>query len=283
MTPSPWILPWISQTSGAASTRVWEAVLPADSGWLNGHFPDDPVLPGAAMLAQVEYLAATVRSSSSPVAAVGYKRVKFRQMVRPGARLIVSIAPRQAASGEAFAFEMTAGGELCSSGVVAFVPTAKPLHAASRGPVEIDQPGNRWPMTDLLPHRPPALLVVDLLTPNAEGGVVTAVVGETWPMCESGQVSSVVLFDLVAQAAGAWAGWRARAARETRAPGYFAGVKNSTLYRRHVACGTGLTVRLRREAEVGPLLALHAKVRDETTAYAAMAIQALAANGSAGL
>jgi len=52
---------------------------PADSPFLQGHFPGNPVVPGAIMLG---FLAARLADHGLCIAAVG--RMKFRRILRPG-------------------------------------------------------------------------------------------------------------------------------------------------------------------------------------------------------
>jgi 3-hydroxyacyl-[acyl-carrier-protein] dehydratase len=92
------------------------AVVPAESPWFGGHFPAGPVLPGVAMLALVEE---TLRvfvghAVAPPIDVVGFRRVRFRHMVQPGATLQVSV--RRAKSERAFEFQVDADGTLACSG-----------------------------------------------------------------------------------------------------------------------------------------------------------------------
>lgn len=93
----------------AARVRV-----PETSPWFSGHFPDFPVLPGIAQLAMVRD--AVSRISGKEVGVGGLRRVRFKQMIRPGQELDVAIA-RQGRTGE-FTFRITAGPDLVCSGIM---------------------------------------------------------------------------------------------------------------------------------------------------------------------
>lgn len=92
------------------------AVVPAQSQWFGGHFPSGPVLPGVAMLALVEETLRVFvgQAAAPPVDVVGFRRVRFRHMVLPGATLQVSV--RRAKSENAFDFQVDADGTLACSG-----------------------------------------------------------------------------------------------------------------------------------------------------------------------
>ena len=44
----------LSQLAGTAERMTAAAAVPGDSAWYAGHFPDNPILPGIAILAMVE-------------------------------------------------------------------------------------------------------------------------------------------------------------------------------------------------------------------------------------
>ena len=54
----------------------------------------------------------------------------------------------------------------------------------------------------LLPHRPPMLLVDEILTLDDDGAVTRSVVRADWPLCDGREASAIVLVELVAQTSG---------------------------------------------------------------------------------
>jgi 3-hydroxymyristoyl/3-hydroxydecanoyl-(acyl carrier protein) dehydratase len=66
-----------------------QAVATADATWFAGHFPEAAILPGVALLAFVEdSLRAFWPDAEHPAVEVsGFRRVRFRARVSPGARL----------------------------------------------------------------------------------------------------------------------------------------------------------------------------------------------------
>jgi 3-hydroxymyristoyl/3-hydroxydecanoyl-(acyl carrier protein) dehydratase len=80
-----------------------EFLIPADHPTAPGHFPGNPILPGALLLDLVVTAIAGERDGE----AVQIKSAKFLQPVRPGARL----ALRWQASGGGIRFECNVAGQ----------------------------------------------------------------------------------------------------------------------------------------------------------------------------
>ena len=65
-----------------------------NSAWFSGHFPGQPVLPGVAILAAAARLAVKGGlEDGRPVDVLGFKKVRFTQLVSPGEELIISLSP----------------------------------------------------------------------------------------------------------------------------------------------------------------------------------------------
>jgi 3-hydroxyacyl-[acyl-carrier-protein] dehydratase len=108
---------WQPQLESSSPDEVTAVeVAAAGSSFFEGHFPGDPILPGVAMLALVEQ---TLRDFVLPEpAATGIavmRRVRFKQLVRPGSPLRVRItrtAPRM------YSFELQANGQPAAQGLL---------------------------------------------------------------------------------------------------------------------------------------------------------------------
>lgn len=83
---------------------------PADSPFLDGHFPGNPIVPGAAMLA---FLAERLSGAGLAIARV--RRMKFRRPLLPGRPIEVSLVER---SGEARVEIRDADGVVASATLV---------------------------------------------------------------------------------------------------------------------------------------------------------------------
>ena len=90
-----------------------EVHVPTDSAWFDGHFPGNPVLPGIAQLGMVLDLIGT--ALEKPVCVKEVSRVRFKQMILPGDRVVVTAQPKPAKEG-LFAFRVMKDDELVCSG-----------------------------------------------------------------------------------------------------------------------------------------------------------------------
>jgi 3-hydroxymyristoyl/3-hydroxydecanoyl-(acyl carrier protein) dehydratase len=93
----------------------------ADHPMLPGHFPGDPIVPGAWLLSQVLIDAAEWLARTAPGAVVaGVRSVKFLQPVRPGQAYAIDFA---AGSGSV-KFTLMLGDVRCASGVLELADAA---------------------------------------------------------------------------------------------------------------------------------------------------------------
>lgn len=96
-------------------TTSAEITIPADSQWFEGHFPNDPILPGVAQLALVAEL---IKQKFDPVGGLSaVKRVRFRQIVRPADRLKITIT-RNCNTLSGFNFSITCQDRTVCSGLL---------------------------------------------------------------------------------------------------------------------------------------------------------------------
>jgi 3-hydroxymyristoyl/3-hydroxydecanoyl-(acyl carrier protein) dehydratase len=99
-----------------------EQLIPADHPALPGHFPGDPVVPGALLLAwALQSIEAGAGVSLSPCR---IKSAKFPSPARPGDRITIAYAPTGA--GAAMRFSCTVGGRDVLRGEVACAGRSTP-------------------------------------------------------------------------------------------------------------------------------------------------------------
>jgi len=116
---------WLRLREGGVEVRpdgiAARAQIPADSPFFSGHFPDNPVVPGIALLALVK-LALAAAAEVTPAAGgrevVGFKRVKFRRIQTCGGEFAVRVELREGAQEEALRFSVSIGGELLCDGLM---------------------------------------------------------------------------------------------------------------------------------------------------------------------
>jgi len=93
------------------------AEVPVDSDWFSGHFPDEPILPGIALIHLVEQAViqdALCRGMMLRIRAL--KRVKFLRPVRPGDVLTIIVDVENAQKDLTFSFKITDKENMVCSG-----------------------------------------------------------------------------------------------------------------------------------------------------------------------
>ena len=89
-------------------------VLP-DSPWFGGHFPENPTLPGIAQLEMA--IDAIQLVSKRNLSVTGFRKVRFKRVIRPGEKLKVIATPRKPQEGS-YAFRILVEDELACNGVL---------------------------------------------------------------------------------------------------------------------------------------------------------------------
>ena len=95
--------------------RILHAEVPSESPWFDGHFPGDPTLPGIAQLKMA--LDAIRLAENRNVSAAGFRKVRFKRVIRPGEKLQIIAAPRKSDE-DAYVFRILVGNELACNGVL---------------------------------------------------------------------------------------------------------------------------------------------------------------------
>ena len=102
-----------------------------------------------------------------------------------------------------------------------------------------------WSVTELLPHRPPMLLLDEVLGFDAEQVQASHTITATAPFLEAEGVPGHIGIEYMAQACGAWAGIRARQAGGLPRIGFLLGARGCRLYRAWFRPGEQLLVSVR--------------------------------------
>lgn len=92
-----------------------EVEFPGESPWFDGHFPQDPVLPGIAQVAVVQDLLRRAFGKDLHIREIG--RIRFKRKISPSDRVAVTITPGNA-TGDVYRFRMTCGDEPVCNGTL---------------------------------------------------------------------------------------------------------------------------------------------------------------------
>jgi predicted hotdog family 3-hydroxylacyl-ACP dehydratase len=112
----------------------------------------------------------------------------------------------------------------------------------------------------LVPHRPPALLLVAVLRAEGGGGVLLGCVPPEHPLVNAGRAPIVLAVELAAQAAAALAAL-VRTTGGDVSLGYLVGIRDAELRATQLPVGRRLVVELRAEGAAPPLAVHRAIVR----------------------
>jgi 3-hydroxymyristoyl/3-hydroxydecanoyl-(acyl carrier protein) dehydratase len=103
-----------TQSSVVATFQV-----PEDSSWFAGHFPEEPILPGVAILFMVTDLIGQIEGSPQRKTRIaGLKRVRFRLPVRPNDTVTVVLTRENAGRVNSYGFQARIRGEIACTGAV---------------------------------------------------------------------------------------------------------------------------------------------------------------------
>ena len=112
------VLKWYSILGLQASDDdqiILDAEVLPESPWFDGHFPENPTLPGIAQLEMA--IDAIQLVSKRNLSVTGFRKVRFKRVIRPGEKLKVIATPRKPQEGS-YAFRILVEDELACNGVL---------------------------------------------------------------------------------------------------------------------------------------------------------------------
>jgi 3-hydroxyacyl-[acyl-carrier-protein] dehydratase len=105
-------------------TPVGSFSLPVSHPMFAGHFPGNPIVPGAYLIALVERRANDwLRLQGAALRVSGVSAVKFTRPLRPDEVCEIAFAPPAA---DTLRFRLQVGGAPCASGTFTLAPDAAP-------------------------------------------------------------------------------------------------------------------------------------------------------------
>ena len=103
----------ISMTQASVITA--QCVVKSDSPWFDGHFPDNPIVPGIAQMNMIFDL--MQRAMGPGLKLAGFKRVRFKQLIRPDTPISVLIKPTGKTPNR-FEYQLTADQKIVCTGFI---------------------------------------------------------------------------------------------------------------------------------------------------------------------
>jgi len=96
-----------------------EAHIDSASPWFSGHFPNDPILPGIALLSIVTDIIRKIESGAgNKVALLGIRKVRFKLPVKPNMSLSISISSQNRDTNRTYLFKIFSEGEIACTGML---------------------------------------------------------------------------------------------------------------------------------------------------------------------
>ncbi|MEN6317679.1 MAG: hypothetical protein ABFD82_02840 [Syntrophaceae bacterium] len=107
------------KTDASNDVVLTEACAAAGSPWFSGHFPNDPVLPGIAILSMVtDTIKHQESQKGKKIRIRGIRRVRFRLPVRPDEVLTVSLSLPEQENDCSYQFKVSANGKTVCTGII---------------------------------------------------------------------------------------------------------------------------------------------------------------------
>jgi 3-hydroxymyristoyl/3-hydroxydecanoyl-(acyl carrier protein) dehydratase len=109
----------VGEASPDGLTAVFQ--VPPDAPWFSGHFPEEPILPGVAMLSMAAGMVRRLEAKRhGTVRLAGLKRVRFRMPVKPDDVLTIALHHEKTGVATGYAFEVRVRGNIACTGVLVF-------------------------------------------------------------------------------------------------------------------------------------------------------------------
>jgi 3-hydroxymyristoyl/3-hydroxydecanoyl-(acyl carrier protein) dehydratase len=96
-----------------------EAKIPPESPWFIGHFPNDPIVPGIALISLVvDAVKYYEEKRDNPIRISGVKRVRFKKALRPDDLLSITINQENKGQNLVYSFKVLLKEEIACTGII---------------------------------------------------------------------------------------------------------------------------------------------------------------------
>lgn len=103
----------------APDSLIAEFQIREDSPWFAGHFPDEPILPGVAILSMAAEMVRHFEGiQQRKIRIAGLKRVRFRLPVKPHDTVTMELTCEKPDRVVSYGFQARVKGEIACTGVV---------------------------------------------------------------------------------------------------------------------------------------------------------------------
>lgn len=92
-----------------------QLIVGPDSPWFDGHFPGNPIVPGIAQMSMIFDL--MQRTMGPGLKLEGFKRVRFKQLIRPDTPISILIKPA-GKTPKRFEYKLTSDEEIVCTGFI---------------------------------------------------------------------------------------------------------------------------------------------------------------------
>jgi len=109
---------WYSLTNikrSSSNEILADAIASGNSPWFSGHFPGEPILPGVALLGMV--FDAIKQACGKNLKISGIKRVKFKQIIKPGDKIQILASKKNDDNG-LYTFQVMVDSQIACNGIM---------------------------------------------------------------------------------------------------------------------------------------------------------------------
>ena len=145
-----------------------------------------------------------------------------------------------------------------------------------------------YTVDDFIPHRDRMKIINDIVEVDDVHCVTQSIATSLWPLCDGGQINSIIIVELVAQTASVFAGWQKLNKTKIRGEGVIVGIKKVVLTVPAIPVGSRLRTSCRMLVNLDEQYGeFEGEVKDDHTSYGRVHLQTLSAqnitSGSRGI